>query len=154
MVRSKVNIKNFSRRLVFENTRCRAVLLGCSPDMYNFVQWYDADTKANCAEGGANCVFKRFDAGGSSNGRIKERTENTECFVSATASWTAFSFSDKTCTVTDGTCQIDRFDNCGLYVEENGQSMGVLPSSYFRNSTTNSRLFEIYRNDSSFLFQC
>ena len=36
--------------------------LGCSPDMYNFVQWYDADTKANCAEGGANCVFKRFDA--------------------------------------------------------------------------------------------
>ena len=35
--------------------------------MYNFVQWYDADTKANCAEGGANCVFKRFDAGGSSN---------------------------------------------------------------------------------------
>ena len=110
--------------------------LGCSPDMYNFVQWYDADTKANCAEGGANCVFKRFDAGGSSNWQDQRKDGKYGMLRLCNSFLDSLFFSDKTCTVTDGTCQMDRFDNCGLYVEENGQSIGVLPSSYFRNSTT------------------
>ena len=111
--------------------------LGCSPEMFNFIQWYDADTKVDCAVGGTGCTFKRFDAGSSANWEDQRKDGKYGMLRLCNSFLDSLFFSDKTCSVTDGTCEIDRFDNCGLYVEENGQSMGILPSSYFRNSTTN-----------------
>lgn len=113
--------------------------LGCAPDMFNYIQWYDADTKANCVQGGENCVFKRFDAGSSSNWADQAKDGKYGMLRLCDSFLNTLFFKDQSCSVgTSGTCEIDRFDNCGLYVEENGVSMGVLPSSYFRNSTTDS----------------
>jgi len=41
--------------------------MGCNPEMYDFVQWYDIETKQNCLVGGDSCEFQRFNAGASTD---------------------------------------------------------------------------------------
>ena len=97
MVRSKVNINNISRRLVFENTKYSSstsvwvALLICTI-LFSGTTQIQKQTVQRVVQTVCSKDLMREDP---VIGRIKERTENTECFVSATASWTTFSFPTK-----------------------------------------------------------
>lgn len=111
--------------------------LGCAPDMYKYVQWYDADTKANCAQGGASCKFNRFDKGTSTDYADQQKHGKYGMLRLCNKFLDNLFFMNKNCAVTGGTCAIDRFDNCGLFVDVNsdGNPVGVLPSAYFTNAS-------------------
>lgn len=103
--------------------------LGCNPLMFDFVQWYDADTKANCAVGGPNCEFKRFDKGTSTDWRDVAKDGKYGMLRVCDTFLDSLLFSGGECQAqsNSSSCVVDRYDNCGLVIS--GQ--GVLPSAYF-----------------------
>eukprot|EP00940_MAST-03C_sp_MAST-3C-sp2_P002908 g2908.t1 len=97
--------------------------------MFDFVQWYDADTKANCAVGGPNCEFKRFDKGTSTDWRDVAKDGKYGMLRVCDTFLDSLLFSGGECQAqsNSSSCVVDRYDNCGLVIS--GQ--GVLPSAYF-----------------------
>ena len=107
--------------------------MGCAQDMYNFVQWYDPTTKTNCAVGGSNCEFKRFDAGSSTDWKDLRKHGKYGMLRVCDSFLNALFFSSDQCNVADNSstaCEITKFDNCGLIID----GTGVMPSSYFTDA--------------------
>lgn len=113
--------------------------LGCNPNMYKYIEWYNED--AACASGGAACKFKKFVAAKQDSQLSKKSTaaEKKDAFKHGKYGMVRVckSFLDKLlfsdtakCDANSDSCTIDRYDNCGLNVKK-GDGRGWFPSARF-----------------------
>jgi len=119
--------------------------LGCNPNMFDYVHWYNASPKCYDADESGRCTFSPFvcteelcGTDHASHGWGKDGKLGMVKICNGFMN--QLMYSSSSCTMNDADCKIDKYDNCGLNLAVEGfgggDAVGWYPSAYFVNTET------------------
>jgi len=112
--------------------------LGCNPNMFNYIHWYDATAKCyGDSTATEPCEFKPFvcttDLCGPVGSHGWKKHEMLGMIKVCTSFLEQLLYTDSTCSIASDDCKIDKYDNCGLNLDVAGEDgeVGWYPSAHF-----------------------
>jgi len=109
--------------------------LGCNPNMFKYIHWYNASPKCYDDSAAGTCEFLPF------------QCTEALCGVTGTHGWEKdqkmgmikvcddflkqLLYKDSSCNIESTTCKIDKYDNCGLNLNLGSGDIGWYPSAFF-----------------------
>jgi len=118
--------------------------LGCNPNMFNYIHWYNASPKCYDSDEEGLCTFSEFECTletcGPEGSHGWQKHEKLGMIKVCNEFLNQLLYSSGSCTMNNADCKIDKYDNCGLNLAVEGfgggDDVGWYPSAHFVTEET------------------